>query len=142
MIIDEVQELFSQVQDSAERILDTMHKGLSMENAHIIADSVHSLNASLAVLASFENEKIFPLLQKSPERSAKLYGEKYAREISRLASRISAYAASYCDADSVFASQHNFPPVTDFLLESLLNNMDRQKDEIFPILRKTEIQSI
>lgn len=142
MIIDEVQERFRPVRDSAERILDTMHKGLSMENAHVIADFVHSLNASLAVLASFEKEKIFPLLQKSPEREVKLNGEKYAREISRLASRISAYAVSYCDADAVFASQHNFPPVTDFLLESLLNNMDRQKDEIFPIIQKIEIRTI
>jgi len=142
MLSDKISENILVTQNAAQAILDTMHKGLSMESARAIADSVHTMNESLTVLASLEGEKVFPLLQSSSERDVKLYSEKCAREISRLTSKINTYAATYADAEAIYEAQHNFPPVTDFLIEALLNHLDRQKNEFLPILKKADTQFI
>jgi hypothetical protein len=142
MLSDKISENILVTQNAAQSVLDILHKGLTMENARAIAGSVHTMNESLTVLASLEGEKVFPLLQSSSERDVKLYSEKCAREISRLTSKINAYAATYADAETIYAAQHNFPPVTDFLIESLLNHLDRQKNEFLSILQKTDAQFI
>ena len=142
MLSDKISENILATQNAAQSILDILHKGLTMENARVLADSIHTMNESLTKLASLENEKAFPILQNSPERSAKLCGERYAREISRLSSKINAYAATYADAETIYAAQHNFPPVTDFLVEALLNHLDRQQNEFSPILEKADTHAI
>lgn len=142
MLSDKISENILTTQNAAQSVLDILHKGLSMENARILADSIHSMNESLTDLASLESEKAFPVLQSSTERNVKLCSEKYAREISQLTSKINAYAATYADAETIYAAQHNFPPVTDFLIEALLNHLDRQQNEFSPILKKADIYFI
>jgi hypothetical protein len=138
MLSDKVSENILTTQNAAKTILDILHKGLTMENARVLADSIHTMNKSLTALASLENEKAFTVLQCSPERSVKLCGEKYAREISQLTSKINAYAATYTDEGTIYAAQHTFPPVTDFLIEALLNHLVRQQNEFLPILKKAD----
>jgi hypothetical protein len=136
MTNDELADAVSSTQNSARTVLDILHKGLSPENSRTIADCIHTMNDSLSALASLESEKVFPLLQNSAGRAVKLSSEKYAREISQITSKISAYAAAYADADAIYAAQHTFPPVTEFLLETLLNHLDRQKNDFFPLLQE------
>jgi len=106
---------------------------IAMEQKHYVA-YIEQLRTLLEEHLLLEDDFLYPVLKKRPDEGIRDLASRFSIELGNIKSAFVEYVGKWPSADSIVQSHSLFVSESKALLGALQNRIDREDNELFPLL--------
>ena len=119
---------------TSEEILGLLDEGALSRDATHVRNLLSELSRTLTYHLTMEDDALYPALVCHPDEKIKTLSKKFSGEMGGIRDTFILYITKWPDAEAVQGSPDNFISETNEIMDALLRRIDREDNELFPLI--------
>ena len=133
-VVDTLKNQHDQVVQIVEELNVNLDEVKTIDNAIKAKASLEELISILSTHLQIEDDILYPALKKSQDQKLKDCATLYSDEMGNIAKELRLYAEKWTTSTSIADRPEDFINETKKLVAILLKRIDRENNELFPLL--------
>ena len=136
-VIDKLTNQHNQILQLVSEFTSILDQVQTMSYAVKARGFLDNLGSQLDIHLKVEDKILYPILKKSPHQEIQKTAKDFSDEMGRIAVDFTLYLDKWTTSISIAADSKDFIAETKALIQLLAHRIDREDNELFPMLTST-----
>lgn len=123
-----------EVMNLANYISDNIKNSTVNQNLNEIVKNINTISGKLKIHLLIEDKYLYPYLLTSEDATLNTFGKKYSEEMKGVTKAYEDYKSKYNTVNIIKQNIERFNEDTKQIFEILSNRIDREENELYPLL--------
>jgi hypothetical protein len=135
MDVTSLRRQHNEIMDLTNFILNNIKNCTVDQNVHEIAQNINTISGKLKIHLLNEDKFLYPYLLSSSDAALNTFGRKYSEEMLEVTKVYEGYKSKYNIPNKIKQNIERFNEDTKQIFGILLNRVDREERELYPLLK-------